>query len=210
VEVHHRLFPPDALRPGVDPYRPDEVQSKICPSTFRGRRVNRLTDELQVAYIASHWALSPDRIYGGGGMVAMLDLIHLLKRAGDLRWAEVLGQLEGSRASAHLYLLLGYLQRAGLLEAPPGTIERLAHMQPCLGGIGCRLLYRILDRYVVEGRDYGRLARPGTIYLTWQALLGPGPPVRNLARVPWRMIERAAARMRKRFRRIAHRKRQRR
>jgi hypothetical protein len=93
VEVHHRLFPPELGLPGVDPFRPDRVNARIRPSTFTGRLVNRLTDDLQVVYTASHWALSPSRIYNGGGVVAMLDLIHLLKRRGFL-WDDVMALVE--------------------------------------------------------------------------------------------------------------------
>ena len=194
VEVHHRLFPPDLGLPGVDPFRPDRVNARIRPSTFTGRLVNRLTDDLQVVYTASHWALSPSRIYNGGGVVAMLDLIHLLKRRGFL-WDDVMALVEGSVASAHLYLLLGYLHRSGLVDVPPGTIEHLARMQPCLNSVGGRLLHGILDQYVVDGREYRGLARPGTVDITWRALLGPGPPMRNLARVPWAILDWARVRM---------------
>jgi hypothetical protein len=190
VEVHRRLFSPRSWLPDVDPFGPERVKSMIRPSTFRGRLVTRLSDEVEVAYIASHWVLSPSRIYYGGGVVAMLDLIHLLKRIPELDWEGILAQVEGSMASTHLYLLLSYLHRHGLLESPAGTIavERLAGFQRCLGHRGQRILHEILDRYVVDGREYRGLVTPRHVRIIWETLLAPGPSSRNLTMVLWNLL----------------------
>jgi hypothetical protein len=194
VEVHHRLFPPGACGDGVDPFGPERVARALRASTFHGRPVGRLSDELQIPYLASHWALSPYRIYNGGAVAGLLDVVHVLTRAHAIDWDDVLAGLQDSTASGHLYLLLGYLSRSRLADLPNGVLERLGHMQRSLGAVGCLILHRIVDRYVVEGRDYGWLATAGTIDVAWNALLEPGPPAANLARWPVVLMARAARR----------------
>jgi hypothetical protein len=194
IEVHHRLFPPPLEGPGVDPFAPERVAASLRPSTFAGRVVHRLSDELQVAYVASHWALSPSRVHGGGAVVPMLDVIQLLKRRA-VRWDDVVESLRDSHASAHLHLLLGYLRRCGVTSLPEPAMARLARMQPSLDAVRCAILHRILDRYVLEGRQYRGWARPATLDVTWQTLLSAGLPAGNLARVPWRILRRFAARL---------------
>jgi Uncharacterised nucleotidyltransferase len=187
VEVHRRLAPSRHWLSGGDAFRPEYVRSSIRPSTFRGLPVNRLSDELQVPYIASHWALSSKLIRDVGGMIAMLDLIYLLKRA-PLRWDEILTHLDGSVASAHLYLLLDYLYRYRLVEVPAEVIGRLVRMQRCLDRTGRVILHWIVDRYVVGGRRYGGLMTARNIEIAWKTLLWPGSPLGNLARVPWNLL----------------------
>jgi hypothetical protein len=188
VEVHRRLSSLRHQGSGLDPFRPEQVRTQIRPSTFRGRRVNRLSEELQVPYIASHWASSPKPLHHGGGWVAMLDLIYLLKRTPRLRWEDILRELEGSVVGAHLYLLLGYLERYGLVELPAGVVERLARMQPCVAGPSRHILHRIIDDYVLEGREYGRLVTRRNMEILWKTLLSPGSPARNLAILPWNLL----------------------
>jgi hypothetical protein len=188
VEVHRRLSPSRHWPSAGDAFDPEYVSSKIRPSIFRGRPVNRLSGELQVPYIASHWALSSKLIRGVGGMIAMLDLIYLLKRTPQLRWEEILTRVDGSVAAAHLELLLGYLHRYGLIEIPADVIRLLARRQRCFGRGGRVILHGIIDRYVVEGRAYGGLMTARNIEIAWKTLLRPGSPLGNLVRVPWNLL----------------------
>lgn len=195
VEVHHRLFPPGARRDGVDPFPPERVAGKLRASTFHGRPVGRLSDALQIPYLASHWALSPSGIYDGGGAIGIVDLAYVLAGSHELCWDDVLAEVHGSVAGGHLYLVLGYLRRSSLADLPRHVLEDLGGTQRSLNGASEAILHRILDRYVVEGREYGWLVRPGTIEITWRALLMPGPPVFNLTRWPYHLIGRAVSRM---------------
>jgi Uncharacterised nucleotidyltransferase len=188
VEVHRRLSPSRHWPSASDAFCPEYVSSNIRPSTFRGRPVNRLSDELQVPYIASHWALSSKLIRGVGAMIAMLDLIYLLKRSPQLRWDEILTHLDGSAAAAHLDLLLGYLDRYELIDIPTDVMRQLARQQRCFGRGGRAILHAIIDRYVVEGRAYSALLTARNIEIAWKTLLRPGWPLGNFARVPWNLL----------------------
>ncbi len=115
VEVHRGLVPQREKGRAGRIFRLDTVKSQLRPSVFRGRVVTRLSDELQIPYIASHWAREFKTV---GGMVALLDIMYLLKNTGGaLDWGRILDWMRDSTAAAHLYLLLAYLDfRAALVR----------------------------------------------------------------------------------------------
>ena len=51
-----------------------------------------------------------------------------------------------------------------------------------------RTLHTLLDRYVVEGRPFGRTMSERNFHVFWSTLLLPGPPVRNLSLLPWNLL----------------------
>jgi hypothetical protein len=188
-EVHGRLFPPDAIA-GRDPFRPEEVRRHLRPATFNGQPVLRLSDELQLPYLASHWARSSKVIHGSGGVIAMLDAIYLLRRSPAIGWNDVLTLVEASSAGAHLYVLLSYLQRHRVADVPDEVIQRLFESQGAVGRVARAILHRIIDRHVVGGEAYRGLETRRNAEIVWKTLLGEGSPVTNLARVPWHLARR--------------------
>jgi hypothetical protein len=100
VEIHRGLFPP-ASRLGVDRlFTRETLDQQRQLSAFRDHEVFRLSPEWQLVYIAAHWAFEFPR----SGLVALLDMIYLLRRtAGAFDWARLLDWLEGLAAAAPLY-----------------------------------------------------------------------------------------------------------
>ncbi|MCS6926622.1 MAG: nucleotidyltransferase family protein, partial [Candidatus Binatia bacterium] len=148
VEVHRGLVSQQERHRGV--FCLDMVRSQLCPSVFRGRAVTRLSAELQVPYIASHWAREFKTV---GGTIALLDLIYLLKNAQDtLHWERILDWIRGSPAAAHLYLLLSYLDLHHLTDVGPAILSALSTSQPSLGPLNRKILHTVIDRYLVNGR----------------------------------------------------------
>src|SRR5262245_56474392 len=103
VEVHRALFSADSEVSADRVFAPGSLRSEISSSECQGRPVNRLSDELQFVYIATHWALKLQRV---GGMIAMLDLIYLLRKASALRWEGIFEGLEGPVDETYGQLLL--------------------------------------------------------------------------------------------------------
>jgi hypothetical protein len=71
VEVHRGLSPSGKALAAAGVFSHRHLTSQLRPSTFQGRPVTRLSDALQIVYIASHWAF---KFKGIGGALAMLDL----------------------------------------------------------------------------------------------------------------------------------------
>ena len=149
VEVHTGLFPPSLRFDEGSPFSLAVVRAERRASTLDGRRVFRLSAELQVPYIASHWAL--DFVPTAAGARALLDMTLLLRGAADrIDWARVLGWLGDRRIAAHLHLMLSYLEAQALVELPPAlhaSWERVAVLPPAV----LRILGGMVDRYQVRG-----------------------------------------------------------
>src|SRR5262245_7764161 len=161
IEVHTALFPPGKRLGTAGPFSPDHVRAERRASKLEGRPVFRLSAELQVPYIATHWALD---FVPTAGARALLDMILLLRGVGDrIDWERVLGWLADRRIAAHLHLMLSCLESRGLLElAAPLRSEwrRVAVLPPVV----LRILMGMVDRYQVRGlmRSVAPLPDPNT------------------------------------------------
>ena len=186
VEVHRGLFPSNTRVGAARVFSHEHVASQLRPSTFQGRSISRLSDALQIAYTASHWAFNFRSI---GGMVAMLDLIYLMQNMKDtVPWGSLLDWLEDSVAATHLYLMLSYLTKYHLVDVPPEILRDLSVRQGALDLLNLNLMHTLIDRYVVKGYPGGRLCSVDHLDTLWQSLLMPGPPLTNLLRVPWNLF----------------------
>lgn len=99
VEIHRSLFPRDSPAGSDQVFSPALVATELQPSHFRGHRVNRLSDELQLVYLASHWAFGFKQ---ERGMIGMLDVIRLLDRTP--RWTRILPWLDDAFAATYVVI----------------------------------------------------------------------------------------------------------
>jgi hypothetical protein len=181
VEIHRRLFSADSSVGDAGVFSLENIRAEIRPSRFRGQRVNRLTDELHLVYLVSHWLMpGPPGLRRINGMVAMLDVIYLLKSARTLNWERILEWLDGSVASTHLYLLLTYLRRHRLVDIDPAVLRELSSRQRSFGRVNLEVLHALIDRYIIGGREFNRLMSASNFGGTFDVLLRPGRASRNL------------------------------
>ena len=182
LEVHRGLFPMRS-RLGTDKvFSLENLRSQIRPSLLAGRKVNRLSDELQIVYIACHWAAHFDFI---SAMVAMLDVIYLLKNTkGRIDWGKILNWMDGSVASAHVYLLLSYLHQFELINIEPEVLRELFLHGRSFGRVNLKILYRLIDDYLVEGRAWGFFFSLRNLDIVWKTCLLPGIAIYNLMLLP--------------------------
>jgi hypothetical protein len=185
VEVHRGLFR-SGTELGLDGvFSLETIRKELCPSKFIGRPVNRFSPELQIVYLASHWAFSLELL---GAMHAMVDLIFILRQGRTIKWPKILAWLDASRASAPLYLLLTYLEKYRLIEISPEILHELFLKQRCFGYLNLALLHSLIDHYFVGGRRLGMIMSKRNFDIIWRTLLLPGPPYKNLMRVPWNLM----------------------
>ena len=176
VEVHRALHP--TWKPiGLDRvFSAENIKAERRPAKFRGQLVNRLSDELQIVYLASHWAFDFRRV---GGMVAMIDLIYLLENAKSIRWTRILNWVDGAIAATPIYLLLTYLNRHGLIQLPPGILGELSLRQHSVGRASLWILHAMIDRYITNGCEFGWFVSERNFRIAWDTLLLPTPPSRR-------------------------------
>ncbi len=186
VEVHRALVSPHSLVGGDPIFGRAHLSSQLRLSRFQGESVMRLSPELQIVYIATHWALSFTVI---GGMVALLDLVYLLQQTREtVRWECLLDWMTGSATATYLYLLLTYLATSQLIDIAPAILQDLGGSQRALGPRSLQLAHRLIDQYLVDGRAFGRVCSARNVKVLWQSLLWPGPPWCNLMRALWHLI----------------------
>jgi hypothetical protein len=153
---------------------------------FRGHTVWQLSAELQLVYIAAHWAQSCKRL---GGMIAMVDTIYLLRQtSATLDWARITAWLDGSVAAPHVFLLLTYLAGHQVIALDPQVLQRLGGRPGVVGTLNVRLLHAMVDWYVVDGRPAGLFLRPLSLLRAWDSLLAPGSVLSNLVRACLRVL----------------------
>jgi hypothetical protein len=182
IEVHHALFSPKKRAGKVGIFQRENLLKEVGASQFRGREVCRLSAQLQLVYLAAHWAQDFKRL---GAIVALADAIYLLERAGDeLSWEWILQSVHGSVAAAYLYLLLSYLDRNRLVTIAPGILRELFSSQPSFGRISLRAAHAMIDRYFLTGKVFGRLLSERNATVIWNTLSLPAPALPNLVLVP--------------------------
>ncbi|HWP58357.1 MAG TPA: nucleotidyltransferase family protein [Candidatus Acidoferrales bacterium] len=182
VEVHRALFAPDRRASAVGIFQPKSLFAQRRESDFHGRPVYRLSPELQLAYLAAHWAQEFHRV---GSVTALVDAIYLLKGAGArFAWERLLRWVQGNVAATYLYLLLSYLERHRLVEVAPDVMRDLFNQQCSFGRSALRLAHALIDRFLVGGRSFGPLMSQRNVTIVWKTLLLPGPAARNWLLAP--------------------------
>ena len=146
------------------------------------REVRRLSLELQLIYLASHWAQDFARI---GGLVALADTIYLLKHAGaDFSWEWILSAVYRSVPATYLYLLLSYMVRYDLVTIGPEIMHELSISQRSFGSLSLKTIHRMIDDYFVRATEFGPLLSERTVGIIWKTLMLPGPTLRKLVLIP--------------------------
>jgi hypothetical protein len=182
VEVHHALFSAERRASSASIFSRENLAAQLRPSRFQGAEVCRLSLELQLIYLASHWAQDFARI---GGLVALADTIYLLKHAGaGFSWEWILKAVSRSMPATYLYLLLSYLLRYDLVKIAPEILRELACSQPSFGNLGLKTIHRMIDDYLVKATGFGPLLSERSVGIIWKTLMLPGPTLPKLVLIP--------------------------
>ena len=181
VEVHRCLVSGNRGAAADKVFSLEHVKRQLQLSEFHGRKVYRLSNEFQIVYISAHWCWGLTMV---DGLIAMLDIIYLLRNTKEqLRWELILHWLHGSLAALHLSLILTYLQKYQLIDIAPEIPQKLFSSQYSVAGFNLKILQIIIDRYVVEGKDFGPHCTSEDLNHVWVTLLSPGSPIHNLISV---------------------------
>jgi hypothetical protein len=186
VEVHRRLLPARGLY-GTDAiFDAREVNAHLQAAAFLGLPVKRLSDPLQMLYLAAHWAGSFKAISGAGGLLVMLDLLAI---ASAVDWEEAVRPLPGTAVASALLLLLSYLESRQLLSPPAHVMDTLWRSQRSFGRANLGFLHLLMDKRLADGRAYGRWVRSRrNLEIVWNTLLRRRPPLVNALALPWHLI----------------------
>ena len=149
--------------------------------------VRRLSNELQLVYIASYWLrdLTQNRPHPSF-VPPLFDAVYLLKAAGrTLDCRRLLRSLDNELAAASLYVLLSYLDRLNFAGWVGEFLPDVASRQGIVGRVDLMLIHALLDAYLIGG-GAGAVGnwRRTLVLRTLATLLTPGQKAK-LLRVPW-------------------------
>jgi hypothetical protein len=190
VEIHTALFPATVRLRRNGLFSPGQVQGQSVATTFHGRPVYRLTDELQLVYIASSWI----RDLCGNSMhpsllTPLFDAVCILKDSGaTLDWEGMVGWLDNDLARASLCILLAYLERWELDRSATRITPMLASSQQIVGTTELRIIHAAFDAYLVGGRPFPRYFSGWHVMIVLQTLLADGSHAAKLLMVPWNLV----------------------
>ena len=190
VEVHNALFSQGTSLRNGRVFSPAHVAAHCVTSSFHGNAVDRLTDELQLVYIASSWVrdLSQHGIHASF-VPPLLDAIYLLRATKHtLDWEGLLGWLDNPMAAASLHVMLTYLSRRGLCQVDPLVLSRLTLSQDVVSPLVLRTIHSMLDKYLIGGRPFSRFFSEWHASIVLSTLLAPGSGSGKLASVPWNIV----------------------
>ena len=154
VELHTTLYPSKSELMGNRVFSELHIAEQSIASTFHGRPVRRLSNELQLVYVASSWIrdITLKKI-DPSFLPAVFDAVYLLKSSGSvLDWNAMLGWLDNRFAAASLYVLLTWLEKRELAECP--VLPRLAVTQSLVGPLELRLIHATIDHCLIGGRPW--------------------------------------------------------
>jgi hypothetical protein len=186
VEIHTGLVPSRLAVAQECVFASENIESQRRSSEFRGRKVDRLSNELQIVYIAAHGAKELNRV---GGIIPFLDLIYLLKGTpGEIDWDRLLAWLQDSLAAAHLFVLLTWLDKFDLISVDTSILRRLSSTQASFDRLSLSIAHRLIGDYIAKGKPYGRVLTSHNLAVAWRTLLSRGSTSRKLFLLPWNVM----------------------
>jgi hypothetical protein len=185
VELHTGILPPDSPAATEGPLDIVTVRTQLRPYTLDGHSVMRMRPELELVYIACHWAMEWRK---AGSLFGLLDSIALLRSwERDFSWETFLALADRPGSAPGVRALLGYLVRRCGLDVPASVRRWLTTGH---GGewLRSRVNDRLVRRYVVEKRAAGPMATEVNLGVVWDTLNAPGRAGGRLAMLPWNLL----------------------
>jgi hypothetical protein len=185
VEVHTALFPAKSGIHDSTAFHHNNVMQNLVSSRVNGREIYRLSDELQLLYIAAHWCRDLKII---GGSVALFDTIFLLRNHPELDWTQIFSWLNDDSLRLFLYTELSYMKRNNILDVQVEFYNQLEIEFSAVANINIKILHSIIDNYIVAGKPFSSMLTSNNVGIVWKTLLQSGQPLLNLVSLPGNIL----------------------
>jgi hypothetical protein len=184
VEVHTVLFPPATRLASTELFRPESILRRRVVDEFRGFHINRLDDETELAYLATHW-INERRCFGTA-VIPMLDLAQLIRRqSAGFDWDGLFKTLNNSPAAPYVRVALGFLHDRVGIRLDIANRQRLAELVTRPQAVVDPCLHWMIDRHALAAAPFGRLWTRNMANVAWDTLLAPNSGWANLVSLPW-------------------------
>jgi hypothetical protein len=156
VELHTALFPASAQVHGGTLFAAGHLEAEKRASAYHGEQACRLSNEVQLAYIAAAWFddMATGRFHPSF-LASLFDAVFLLRAHGPtLDWDRLVRWIGDDMAKASLYAMLTYATRFGTKPPPAHVLDHLADNGGLVGPIQRRLIHAALDRHLIGARPW--------------------------------------------------------
>jgi hypothetical protein len=185
-EVHTRPYPSHSPLTRMAAFSYEAVTSRSESIAVGSQSAWVLNHEQQLVYTATRWA---EMINAERGMFPLLDAALLLRSRGDrLDWDAVCRLSDEPWAAGAVALMLTYLDRRHLAQVPGAVLSRLANRDGVTNAIVRRLLHRLVNAYVMEGRRTGAILSRSNRRLIWSTLSAAKSPWAKLLELPINLV----------------------
>ena len=185
IEIHTSLFP---LSSSEEIFKPEHIFNRTFNSQYYTYNVKYLVKEFELIYTCAHWALENNWMKG---LIRIVDILYILNKTDDkIDWNIVLTWLEKSPVTAsYLYLVLSYLVNNNYISLPTNVLINLSNKQKKLNTINLFILHKLIDKYLIEGRQFGSFLTINNVDIIWNTLTqGSDIPLINLLQIPWNLL----------------------
>ena len=169
LEVHKQLFPISSPISKTSIFNIDAIRRELKREEFYGMQVYRINYELQIIYIAIHWAENYKQV---GAMFGLLDIALIInKHRDDLDWLKIVSWANDKQVSNFVYTALSFITENHYVNKDySGHVNKINHTMGC--GVK-RIINSLIKGYFLEGKAYGRVMTLSNIEIIWTHLLAP-------------------------------------
>lgn len=186
-EIHRRIFPDSSPSCSATVFKIDTLSSEklISPidSNHDSLKTYRLGYELQIIYIAAHWAESFKQT---GGLFAFIDIALIINNT-KLDWNKLIKWSNEPYIGNYVYILLSYLVKQQLVKDPQ-IKQHLKKINHNLSFIDIVILNKIITKYLLFGKPFGRLLSIDNINILWTLFISPKSTITKIILAPTYII----------------------
>ncbi len=179
LEIHTGLVPASSPCSAAKVFSLATINSEKQLNNIDGKEIYRLNPELQIVYIATHWA---DELKQTGGLFAFADIALIINNT-QPDYKKLIHLSSEPYIANAVYILLSYLLKNGLLRdsAIRPYLKKISHS---LVFFDQWLVYKFIDHYLITGKPFGRMLTINNIGILWKLLLSPLPAGKKLILIP--------------------------
>lgn len=186
-EIHRRIFPESSPSSSATVFKIDTIKSEkiISPidSNHDSLQTYRLGYELQIVYIAAHWAESFKQT---GGLFAFIDIALIINNT-KLDWNKLIKWSNELYIGNYVYILLSYLVKQQLVKDPQ-IKQHLKKINHNLSFIDIIILNKIITNYLLLGKPFGKFLSVDNINILWTLFISPKSAITKIILAPTYII----------------------
>jgi len=182
-EIHRKLFPQTSACSNTKTFQLSTINNEKITSIIDDKndslQVYRLSNELQIIYIAAHWAESFKQI---GGLFAFIDTALLINNT-PINWKKLTSFANYPYIANYTYIVLANLIKNNLIDSLT-NLQHLNQIKHSLSIVDVWVLNKIISRYLFNGKSFGKFLSVDNISILWNLFISNKNPFKKIFLAP--------------------------